>query len=109
MKIASTLIGLRFEETPASTILPAHRTIKLKDNMTMTLGHTILAIPGFGGIRFEDVYLVTSDGGKILHDYPVEPEIVDSISFVECYRNYQVTNSRRCSKNDPFGDTPFFI
>lgn len=68
-------IGLRFEETPASTIIPAHRTIKLKENMTMTLGHTILAIPGFGGVRFEDIYQVTPDGGKILFNYPIEPEI----------------------------------
>jgi len=38
--------------------------------MTMTIGHTILAIPGFGGVRFEDIYLVRPEGGKILHEYP---------------------------------------
>jgi Xaa-Pro aminopeptidase len=38
--------------------------------MTVTIGHTILAIPGFGGVRFEDVYLVTSEGGEVLHMYP---------------------------------------
>jgi len=67
-------IGLRFEETPASTILPNHRTIKIKEDMVMTIGHTILAIPGYGGVRFEDVYLVTPDGGEILVDYPLDYE-----------------------------------
>ncbi len=65
-------IGLRFEETPAPTILPNHRTVKLRENMVMTIGHAILAIPGFGGVRFEDLYLVGPDGGKILFDYPVQ-------------------------------------
>jgi Xaa-Pro aminopeptidase len=65
-------IGLRFEETPAPTILPNHRTVKLRENMVMTIGHTILAIPGFGGVRFEDLYLVTEDGGEILFDYPID-------------------------------------
>jgi Xaa-Pro aminopeptidase len=63
-------LGLRFEETPASTILPNHRSVQLRENMTVTIGHTILAIPGYGGVRFEDVYRVTPDGGEILFDYP---------------------------------------
>lgn len=65
-------IGLRFEETPAPTILPNHRAVKLRENMVMTIGHTILAIPGFGGVRFEDLYLVTEGGGEILFDYPID-------------------------------------
>jgi len=64
-------IGLRFEETPASTIIPAHRSVVYKENMTVTIGHTILAIPGFGGVRYEDIYLITSDGCEILYDYPL--------------------------------------
>lgn len=68
-------IGLRFEETPASTILPQHRTVKMRENMTVTIGHTILAIPGYGGVRFEDIYRVTPDGGEILVDYPLDYEI----------------------------------
>ena len=64
-------IGLRFEEIPAPTILPPHRVVKLRENMIMTIGHTILAIPGFGGVRFEDLYRVTPDGGEILVDYPI--------------------------------------
>lgn len=62
-------IGLRFEEPPAPTILPNHKNIKIKENMAMTIGHTILAIPGYGGVRFEDIYKVTPDGGEILEDY----------------------------------------
>ncbi len=44
-------IGLRFEEAPASTIIPPHRNLPLKEGMTVTIGHTILAIPGLGGAR----------------------------------------------------------
>jgi len=68
-------LGLRFEETPASTIIPPHRNVPLRDGMTMTIGHTVLAIPGLGGARHEDVYLVTTTGGTILSPYPVDPVI----------------------------------
>jgi Xaa-Pro aminopeptidase len=68
-------IGLRFEETPASTIIPAHRRTRLREHMTVTVGHTILAIPGIGGVRFEDVYRVTQDGGEALHDYPMDSQV----------------------------------
>jgi Xaa-Pro dipeptidase len=64
-------IGLRFEENPASTIIPAHSKTKLDENMTVTVGHTILAIPGTGGVRFEDVCLVTKNGGEIIHRFPM--------------------------------------
>lgn len=63
-------IGLRFEETPAPTILPAHKVVKFRENMVLTIGHPILAIPGFGGARFEDLYRVTPQGGEILVEYP---------------------------------------
>lgn len=68
-------LGLRFEETPASTIIPPHRNVPLRADMTMTIGHTVLAIPGFGGVRHEDVYRVTPTGGQILHPYPIDPVI----------------------------------
>lgn len=67
-------LGLRFEERPASTIIPQHRSVPLVEGMTMTIGHTILAIPGFGGVRFEDVYRVSADGGVALAPYPIDPE-----------------------------------
>ena len=66
-------IGLRFEEPPASTIIPQHRNLPLAEGMTVTIGHTVLAIPGFGGVRFEDVYRVGASGPEILSDYPTEP------------------------------------
>jgi len=65
-------IGLRFEENPASTIIPAHGKTKLKKDMTVTVGHTVLAIPGFGGVRCEDIYRVTDEGGEVLFDYPFD-------------------------------------
>jgi Xaa-Pro aminopeptidase len=68
-------LGLRFEETPASTIIPPHRSVPLREGMTVTIGHPVLALPGFGGVRFEDVYRVTPEGGRILHEYPVEPVV----------------------------------
>ena len=68
-------LGLRFEETPASTIIPPHRFVPLAEGMTVTIGHTILAIPGFGGVRFEDVYRVTGAGGVALAPYPIDPVV----------------------------------
>ncbi len=65
-------IGLRFEENPASTIIPAHGKTILKKDMTVTVGHTILAVPGTGGVRFEDIFRVTDEGGMILHEYPYD-------------------------------------
>ena len=69
-------LGLRFEETPASTIIPPHRNVPLQGGMTVTIGHPILAIPGFGGVRHEDVYRVTPRGGEILAPYPIAPVVV---------------------------------
>jgi Xaa-Pro aminopeptidase len=68
-------LGLRFEETPASTIIPPHRNIPLREGMTVTIGHPVLAIPGFGGVRHEDVYRVTPEGGEILVPYPIDPVV----------------------------------
>lgn len=41
----------------------------------MTIGHPVLAIPGFGGARLEDVYWVARDGGHLLAPYPVAPVV----------------------------------
>jgi Xaa-Pro dipeptidase len=66
-------IGLRFEERPAPTIIPPHKSVPLEEGMTVTIGHTVLAIPGLGGARFEDVYRVTPAGADPLVDYPIDP------------------------------------
>ncbi len=68
-------LGLRFEETPASTIIPPHRNVPLRDGMVMTIGHTVLAIPGVGGVRHEDSYRVTPSGGVPLCPYPIDPVV----------------------------------
>jgi Xaa-Pro dipeptidase len=68
-------IGLRFEEPPAPTIIPPHKNLPLAEGMTVTIGHPVLAIPGFGGVRFEDVYRVTGSGPELLSGYPIEPVI----------------------------------
>jgi Xaa-Pro dipeptidase len=66
-------IGLRFEEPPAPTIIPPHKNLPLAEGMTITIGHPVLAIPGFGGVRFEDVYQLTAGGPRALFEYPIEP------------------------------------
>ncbi|NIV30829.1 MAG: M24 family metallopeptidase, partial [Anaerolineae bacterium] len=48
-------IGLRFEEMPASTIIGQYRNVRIRKGMTLTIGHTILAVPGIAGVRNEDV------------------------------------------------------
>jgi len=68
-------IGLRFEEPPAPTIIPPHKNLPLVAGMTVTLGHPVLAIPGFGGVRFEDVYRLTDRGPQLLVSYPIEPVV----------------------------------
>jgi Xaa-Pro dipeptidase len=68
-------IGLRFEERPAPTIIPPHKSVPLEEGMTVTIGHTVLAIPGLGGARFEDVYRVTPRGASPLAEYPIDPFI----------------------------------
>ncbi|MEM2509910.1 MAG: hypothetical protein QXY40_03565 [Candidatus Methanomethylicia archaeon] len=40
--------------------------------MTISIGHSILSIPGIGGVRVEDVYLVTDKGAELLVKYDEE-------------------------------------
>jgi Xaa-Pro aminopeptidase len=68
-------LGLRFEEVPASTIIRQHRTVQLQEGMTVTIGHTVLAIPGVGGVRHEDAYRVTPAGAANLFPYETDPII----------------------------------
>ena len=49
--------------------------MQMMENMVVTIGHTILAIPGYGGVRFEDIYRVVPEGGEILVDYSLDYEI----------------------------------
>lgn len=49
-------IGLGFEETPAPTIHPGHAGYPLRERMGLTVGHSVLSVPGVGGVRLEDTY-----------------------------------------------------
>jgi len=53
------------------------RSVPLRQGMTMTIGHTVLAIPGFGGARHEDVFMVTPSGRRDPPAYPIDP-LVDA-------------------------------
>ena len=68
-------LGLRFEETPAPTIIPPHKNVPLVEGMVVTIGHPVLAVPGFGGVRFEDAYRLAATGPESLFRYPLEPVI----------------------------------
>ncbi len=61
-------IGLAFEEKPFPTIFPEHMIFELRRDMTISVGHSLLYVPGKGAARFEDVYQVTEAGAK-----PVAP------------------------------------
>ncbi|MGZ4914263.1 MAG: M24 family metallopeptidase [Halobacteriota archaeon] len=42
-------VGLEFEEYPHPSHYPQHSEIVLKPNMTVSIGHAVLAVPGIGG------------------------------------------------------------
>jgi len=59
-------VGLEFEEFPHPSHYPHHGEIELKPNMTMSIGHAVLAVPGVGGFRIEDVVRITESGCEVL-------------------------------------------
>jgi len=65
-------IGLSFEETPAPTIKPAEGRVAVREGMVLTVGHTVLSVPGLGGVRLEDTYHVSPEGLVPLTDFPTE-------------------------------------
>jgi len=65
-------IGLAFEETPAPTIHPGDSGIQIREGMTLTVGHSVLSVPGVGGVRLEDTFHLSSDGPIALTDFPRE-------------------------------------
>jgi Xaa-Pro dipeptidase len=65
-------IGLGFEEKPAPTIHPADSGVEIQQGMTLTVGHSVLSVPGIGGVRLEDTFYVSADGVTSLTDLPAE-------------------------------------
>jgi Xaa-Pro aminopeptidase len=63
-------IGLEFEEIPMPTIHPTHQGVALPEGATFTIGHSVLAVPGVGGVRLEDTYVVRRDGAQPLTRFP---------------------------------------
>ena len=55
-------IGLDFEEKPRPTIHQADAQVRLRAGMTLTVGHSVLSVPGVGGVRMEDTFLLREDG-----------------------------------------------
>ncbi|OGS42734.1 MAG: hypothetical protein A3K67_06025 [Euryarchaeota archaeon RBG_16_62_10] len=62
-------IGLAFEEKPFPTIFPEHMILEFEENMTVSIGHSLLYVPGKGAARFEDVYRVNKDGAVPVAPY----------------------------------------
>ena len=63
-------LGLRFEETPAPTIHFKHGSFVLREGMVVTAGHPVLAAPGIGGVRVEDVGRVGPAGWEPITEFP---------------------------------------
>ncbi|MBS7644596.1 MAG: Xaa-Pro peptidase family protein [Candidatus Bathyarchaeia archaeon] len=59
-------VGLRFEEAPITTIVVAHRRIKIRNNMIINLGHAPLSGKPIGAVKIEDTYLVKEGGAEKL-------------------------------------------
>ena len=55
-------IGLDFEEKPRPTIHQADAQVELCGSMTLTVGHSVMSVPGIGGVRIEDTFFLKEDG-----------------------------------------------
>ncbi len=65
-------IGLGFEESPAPTIHLTDSTMEILEGMTLTVGHSVLSVPGVGGVRLEDTFHISADGLVALTSFPTE-------------------------------------
>ena len=59
-------IGLDFEEKPRPTIHPADFSFPLVEGMTLTVGHSVLSVPGIGGVRLEDTFHLKNGHSQLL-------------------------------------------
>ncbi|RMF93283.1 MAG: aminopeptidase P family protein, partial [Nitrospinota bacterium] len=51
---------------------PGDANIRIREGMTLTVGHSVLSIPGIGGVRLEDTFHITADGPQALTTFPAE-------------------------------------
>ncbi|MHA1596219.1 MAG: M24 family metallopeptidase [Candidatus Asgardarchaeia archaeon] len=65
-------VGLMIEEDPITTIVVPHRSETFLENMTIAALHAPLAIPGAGLLKYEDTFIVSSDGLRNLTDLRVD-------------------------------------
>lgn len=65
-------VGLEFEEFPHPSHYVQHSNIELKPDMTVTIGHAVLPVPGVGGFRIEDTVRITADGCESLTNFKRE-------------------------------------
>ncbi|MCY3886872.1 MAG: Xaa-Pro peptidase family protein [Chloroflexi bacterium] len=68
-------IGLDFEELPRPTIHPADSRVELREKMAVTVGHSVLSVPGVGGVRIEDTFHLTDEGPERLTAYDLDFEL----------------------------------
>ena len=47
-------------------------TVAIREGMTLTAGHCVLAVPGVGGVRLEDTFRISAEGVEPLTEFPVE-------------------------------------
>ena len=50
--------------------IPADSAIEIREGMTMTVGHTVLAVPEVGGVRIEDTFAIGKDNAVPLTRFP---------------------------------------
>jgi len=62
-------VGLQVEETPITTIVPAHRMMGIEPYMALALVHSPIMVEGLGQAKEEDTFIVSEDGylNKITH------------------------------------------
>jgi len=65
-------VGLLPEEDPITTIVGPHRQYEVRENMTLAAIHAPLTIPNVGTIKFEDTYLINSEGPERLTRFDYE-------------------------------------
>ena len=55
-------VGLQIEEVPITTIVQAHRAIKVQPRMVLAFIHAPIMYDGLGQIKKEDTFIVNEDG-----------------------------------------------